>query len=192
MRLLVVAAVNALPWCNAALAMARRTVPLRIATARLQIAVAHPTAVRRAVLHLADPISADLAAIRVNPLPIAAVHPGNGGPGGPPFGGPPGGGPPPNFHQSGPQPRDWHPNWNPNDNDWRGRFNGAPWGGDLPPWGWGPPPPPPFYGPLPPPFGPPPPPINYWGYNEQPVWDQGFNQWGFWFFGIWIPLPAAW
>ena len=39
-------------------------------------------------------------------------------------------------------------------------------------------------------FKPPPPaPINYFGYNEQPVWDQGYNQWGFWFFGIWIPLP---
>ena len=37
--------------------------------------------------------------------------------------------------------------------------------------------------------GPPPPPINYFGFNEQPVWDPGYNQWGFWFFGIWIPLP---
>jgi hypothetical protein len=42
---------------------------------------------------------------------------------------------------------------------------------------------------LPEAWGPPPPPINYWGYNEQPVWDQGYNQWGFYFFGIWIPLP---
>jgi len=44
-------------------------------------------------------------------------------------------------------------------------------------------------GPLPPPGGvwnegP----INYWGYNEQPIWDQGQNGWGFNFFGIWIPL----
>jgi hypothetical protein len=31
-------------------------------------------------------------------------------------------------------------------------------------------------------------PINYWGYNETPVWDPGFNQWGFRFFGVWIPL----
>ena len=31
-------------------------------------------------------------------------------------------------------------------------------------------------------------PINYWGYQETPVWDPGFNQWGFWFFGVWIPL----
>ncbi len=31
-------------------------------------------------------------------------------------------------------------------------------------------------------------PINYWGYQETPLWDPGFNQWGFWFFGVWIPL----
>jgi len=31
-------------------------------------------------------------------------------------------------------------------------------------------------------------PINYWGFSEIPVWDPGFDQWGFWFFGIWIPL----
>ena len=127
--------------------MARRTVPLRIATARLQIAVAHPTAARRAVRHPADPTSAD------------------------------------------PDNHDWRPPWNPQDNDWRGRFRGAPWGDGLPPWGWGAPPPPAWDGPLPPAWGPPPPPINYFGYNEQPVWDQGSNQWGFWFFGIWIPLP---
>jgi hypothetical protein len=42
---------------------------------------------------------------------------------------------------------------------------------------------------LPDPWGPPPAPINYWGFQEQPVWDPGYNQWGFWFFGIWIPLP---
>jgi len=42
---------------------------------------------------------------------------------------------------------------------------------------------------LPPAWGPPPPPINYWGYDEQPIWEPQYNQWGFWFFGIWIPLP---
>ena len=73
--------------------------------------------------------------------------------------------------------------------DWRGRFHDAPWGDGLPPWGWGAPPPPRWNGPLPPAWGPPPPPIDYFGYQEQPVWDQGYNQWGFWFFGIWIPLP---
>jgi hypothetical protein len=110
---------------------------------------------------------------------------GPGGPGGPPgdFRGPGG----PDFR--GPDNHDWRPPWNPGDNDWRGRFHGAPWGGDLPPWGWGAPPPPPWDGPLPEAWGPPPPPINYWGFNEQPVWDQGYNQWGFYFFGIWIPLP---
>ena len=135
---------------------------------------------------------------------------GPGGPGGPPQGdfrgpgGPPGdfrgpGGPPGDFSGPGdghgpgdfrgPDNHDWRPPWNPGDNDWRGRFHGAPWGNDLPPWGWGAPPPPPWDGPLPDPFGPPPPPINYWGFQEQPIWDQGYNQWGFYFFGIWIPLP---
>jgi hypothetical protein len=31
-------------------------------------------------------------------------------------------------------------------------------------------------------------PINYWGYQETPYWNPGFNQWGFDFFGVWIPL----
>ncbi len=66
----------------------------------------------------------------------------------------------------------------PQDNDWRGRFHGAPWGDGLPPWGWGAPPPPIWDGPLPEAWGPPPPPINYYGFNEQPVWDPGYNQWG--------------
>jgi len=118
---------------------------------------------------------------------------GPGGPGGPPgdFRGPGGpGGPPPDDFRRGPDNHDWRPPWNPGDNDWRGRFHGAPWGGDLPPWGWGAPPPPPWDGPLPEAWGPPPPPINYWGFNEQPVWDPGYNQWGFYFFGVWIPLPV--
>ena len=105
------------------------------------------------------------------------------GPGGPDFRGPD------NHDFRGPDNHDWRPPWNPGDNDWRGRFQGAPWGGDLPPWGWGAPPPPPWDGPLPEAWGPPPPPINYWGFQEQPIWDQGQNGWGFWFFGIWIPLP---
>jgi hypothetical protein len=120
---------------------------------------------------------------------------GPGGPEGPPpgdFRGPGGpggqGGPPPGDFRRGPD-NHWRPPWNPGDNDWRGRFHGAPWGNDLPPWGWGAPPPPPWDGPLPEAWGPPPPPINYWGFQEQPVWDPGYNQWGFWFFGIWIPLP---
>ncbi|MBV9516288.1 MAG: hypothetical protein JO280_19920 [Mycobacteriaceae bacterium] len=88
--------------------------------------------------------------------------------------------------------RQWNPGdngrqWNPGDNDWRGRFRGAPWGDGLPPWGWGAPPAPLWGGP--PAWGQPAAPINYWGYNEQPIFDPGYNQWGFWFFGIWIPLP---
>jgi hypothetical protein len=71
----------------------------------------------------------------------------------------------------------------------RGYFNGAPWGHGPAPWGWGTPPRPAWGGPLPSPGarwagGP----INYWGYQETPVWNPGFNQWGFNFFGVWIPL----
>ncbi|GFG50013.1 chitin-binding protein [Mycolicibacterium agri] len=130
------------------------------------------------------------------PRPGGPGGPGGGGPGGFGPGGPgahdgpgPGGpgGPPGDFRGG---PHDWRPPWNPHENDWRGRFHGAPWGAGLPPWGWGAPPPPVFRGPLPPPWGPPPPPIDYFGFTEQPVWDPGYNQWGFWFFGIWIPLPV--
>jgi hypothetical protein len=31
-------------------------------------------------------------------------------------------------------------------------------------------------------------PNQLWGYQETSVWDPGFNQWGFWFFRVWIPL----
>ena len=136
-----------------------------------------------------------------------AAPPGDRGPDGLPGdrGGPPGdrGGPPGDFRgpgggPGGPPPgdfnrpggHDWRPPFSPQDNDWRGRFHGAPWGDGLPPWGWGAPPPPIWDGPLPEAWGPPPPPINYFGFNEQPVWDPGYNQWGFYFFGIWIPLPV--
>ena len=66
--------------------------------------------------------------------------------------------------------------WANNRHDWWDDRNGAP------PWGWGPPPPYQWNG------GPLPQTINYWGYNETPVWDDGFHQWGFWLFGIWIPI----
>ncbi|MDX1884822.1 chitin-binding protein [Mycolicibacterium sp. 120270] len=140
------------------------------------------------------------------PCPPGACGPGGGsGPGGPPGdrgpggprgdrgpGGPPGDfrgpdGPPGDFRGPGGPPPDFRGRDN---NDWRGRFRGAPWGDNLPPWGWGPPPPPRWEGPLPPAWGPPPPPIDYFGFQQQPVWDPGYNQWGFWFFGIWIPLPG--
>ncbi|HEX9175699.1 MAG TPA: chitin-binding protein [Mycobacterium sp.] len=91
---------------------------------------------------------------------------------------------PPNGPDWGQVPRqDWG---RPDQDDWRRRP--PPWGDGPAPWGWGPPPRPEYSGPLPPPWGPPPPPINYWGFSCQPVWDAGFNQWGIWFFGIWIPL----
>ena len=50
-----------------------------------------------------------------------------------------------------------------------------------PPWGWGPPPPHQW-------AGGPPRPFNYWGYDVNPVWDDGFRQWGIWLFGLWIPI----
>ncbi|HUO37008.1 MAG TPA: hypothetical protein VMU34_03815 [Mycobacterium sp.] len=87
-------------------------------------------------------------------------------------------------------PGPWQPGWHgvvPAD-DWQGRWHDAPWGDGPPPWGWGPPPPVAWNAPLPAAWGPPPPPINYWGYTEQPVWDAGFSQWGFWLGGNWIPL----
>jgi hypothetical protein len=100
--------------------------------------------------------------------------PGAHGPGGPgQFGGPggPGG--------SGP----WH------GDSQRGYFQGAPWGNGQGPWGPGEPPRPAYNRQLPPPGGrwndgP----INYFGYQQTPRWDPGFNQWGIDFFGVWIPL----
>jgi hypothetical protein len=90
-------------------------------------------------------------------------------------------------------PGPWHdgPGWHgfvPVD-DWHGRWHNAPWGDGPPPWGWGAPPPVAWGGPLPPPggiwtAGP----VNYWGYNETPIWDPGYNQWGFNLGGVWIPL----
>ena len=50
-----------------------------------------------------------------------------------------------------------------------------------PPWGWGPPPAYQW-------DGGPPRPFNYWGYNANPVWNDGFGQWGIWLFGLWIPI----
>jgi hypothetical protein len=108
-----------------------------------------------------------------------------GGPGGPGWPGPPGGPPPP------PPPPNWGPppppDWGPPEGPgWRGHR--PPWGDGPAPWGWGPPPPPPPHGPLPPPWGPPPPPFDYWGHRVTPIFDPGFHAWGFWFFGLWIPL----
>jgi hypothetical protein len=65
--------------------------------------------------------------------------------------------------------------WASNRHDWWDDRNGAP------PWGWGPPPAFQWQGGPPHPF-------NYWGYDVNPVWDDGFHQWGIWLFGLWIPI----
>ena len=65
--------------------------------------------------------------------------------------------------------------WASNRHDWWDDRNGPP------PWGWGPPPAYQW-------DGGPPRPFNYWGYNANPVWNDGFGQWGIWLFGLWIPI----
>jgi hypothetical protein len=73
---------------------------------------------------------------------------------------------------------DWDhkgPWWGNNRHDWWDDRNGQP------PWGWS----------APPAYhwdGGPPHPFNYWGYNVNPVWDDGFHQWGFWLLGLWVPV----
>ena len=67
------------------------------------------------------------------------------------------------------------PWWASNRHEWWDDRNGAP------PWGWGPPPAYQW-------TGGPPHPFNYWGYDVNPVWDDGFGQWGIWLFGLWIPI----
>jgi hypothetical protein len=136
-----------------------------------------------------------------------------GGPAAPPQGGPHEGGPPQGGPQGGPQ---GHPGDLPPDqfrapgqgapppprfgeNGWN---DGPPPGG--PPRGWnGPPPPGGWNGPPPPGGwnrnwdGPPRDidqarfdhqPFNYNGYQAVPIFNPDFNGWGFWFFGLWIPL----
>jgi hypothetical protein len=65
--------------------------------------------------------------------------------------------------------------WAGNRHDWWDDRNGPP------PWGWGPPPAYQW-------DGGPPRPFNYWGYDVNPVWHDGFHQWGIWLFGLWIPI----
>jgi hypothetical protein len=67
------------------------------------------------------------------------------------------------------------PWWAGNRHDWWDDNNGPP------PWGWGPPPAYQW-------AGGPPRPFNYWGYDVNPVLDDGFGQWGIWLFGLWIPI----
>jgi hypothetical protein len=94
--------------------------------------------------------------------------------------------------------KDWRDNdWQWRNNEWRDhdwewkRWDDHRWhkwwlvhkwrNDDRPPWGWGPPPPVHWRG-HPPPW------IDYWGYRVQPVWDPGFAAFGFWLFGVFIPV----
>jgi hypothetical protein len=80
---------------------------------------------------------------------------------------------------NGPDWKHWDgdkgPWWAGNRHEWWNDVNGPP------PWGWGPPPAYQW-------AGGPPHPFNYWGYDVNPVWDDGFGQWGIWLFGLWIPI----
>lgn len=73
---------------------------------------------------------------------------------------------------NGPDKGPW---WASNRHDWWDDRQGPP------PWGWGPPPAYQW-------AGGPPRPFNYWGYDVNPVWNDGFRQWGIWLFGLWIPI----
>jgi hypothetical protein len=76
---------------------------------------------------------------------------------------------------------DWQwKNWNGNDWDKWWRVNK--WrNDDRPPWGWGPPPAVHWRGHVPHD-------IDYWGYRVFPFWHPHFKVFGFWLFGIFIPV----
>jgi hypothetical protein len=98
---------------------------------------------------------------------------------------------------------DWgHDEWVDNDWKWRGNnwdWNDWEWKGwkdhdwdkwwkhhkwrndDRPPWGWGPPPPVHWR-------GHPPAVIHYWGHPVHVVWHPHFHVFGFWLFGVFIPV----
>jgi len=80
-------------------------------------------------------------------------------------GGPPPGGPPPNW-VGPPPPGGW--NGPPPPGGWNSRWNGPPRDIGIAQADFGP-------------FG-------YNGYNAIPMFNPVFGGWGFWFFGIWIPL----
>lgn len=93
----------------------------------------------------------------------------------------------------GPDRDEWADNdwrWNDHDFEWK-RWNDHDWDkwwkvnkwrhDDRPPWGWGPPPAVHWRG-HPPQW------IDYWGYRVYPVWHPGFHAFGFWLFGIFIPV----
>jgi hypothetical protein len=31
--------------------------------------------------------------------------------------------------------------------------------------------------------------FDYYGFSVVPQWNTDFRQWGFWLYGIWVPLP---
>lgn len=71
--------------------------------------------------------------------------------------------------------------WETHSHEWWDDCQGAP------PWGWDPPPEYEWYGA--------PPwvdshPINYYGQWVNPIFDPGHHQWGFWLFGLWIPIDV--
>jgi hypothetical protein len=75
--------------------------------------------------------------------------------------------------------QDWK-HWN--DNDWDKWWKHHRWrNDDRPPWGWGPPPVVHWRG-HPPEW------IDYWGYRVHPIWHPHFKVFGFWLFGIFIPV----
>ncbi|MDT5319143.1 MAG: hypothetical protein QOD88_1665, partial [Mycobacterium sp.] len=95
-------------------------------------------------------------------------------------------------HGAPPPPRQRGFGWNGGPPPGRPPHN---WDGPPPPGGWDGPPPPggwnsPWNGPArdigwaQADFGP----FNYGGYNAIPMFNPVFGGWGFWFFGIWIPL----
>jgi hypothetical protein len=77
--------------------------------------------------------------------------------------------------------QDWQwKNWN--NDDWNKWWRVNKWrNDDQPPWGWGAPPPVHWRG-HPPEW------IDYWGFRVHPIWHPGFHVFGFWLFGIFIPI----
>ncbi|MBX9639803.1 MAG: hypothetical protein K2X97_08765, partial [Mycobacteriaceae bacterium] len=44
------------------------------------------------------------------------------------------------------------------------------------------------WGPWPPPAGWVAPTLNYLGFPVSPLWDPYYQGWGFWLYGVWVPL----
>lgn len=86
-----------------------------------------------------------------------------------------------NWVDNGRHGNDWQwQRWN--DHDWDKWWKANKWrNDDRPPWGWGPPPAVHWRG-HPPEW------MDYWGYRVHPIWDPGFNAFGFWLFGVFIPV----